>query len=295
MNGIIVLKKGEDITSFFAVNKLRRIIGIKKAGHTGTLDPMATGVLPVMLGGATRFIELLPTADKSYRAKLLLGKTSDTLDITGNILSENEVNVTVDDFKKILSEFVGEIEQIPPMYSAIKKDGVRLYELARKGVELEREARKVTIFKAELLSANGNEYEIDVKCSSGTYIRTLCDDIGKKLGCGALMTELQRTTANGFDIKDAHTLEEIEEAVKENRIEQLIIPVEKAMKIYPSVTVSAAQATRFKNGGQLSLDRLRNISGTGYFRVYSPEKKFLGIGEIAEGSNELSVKKLVVD
>lgn len=295
MNGIIVLKKGEDITSFFAVNKLRRIIGIKKAGHTGTLDPMATGVLPVMLGGATRFIELLPTADKSYRAKFLLGKTSDTLDITGNILSENEVNVSVEDFKKTLSDFVGEIEQVPPMYSAIKKDGVRLYELARKGIELEREARKVTIFKAELLSSDGNEYEVDVKCSSGTYIRTLCDDIGKKLGCGALMTELERTSANGFDIENAHTLEEIEEAVKENRLEELIIPVEEAMKIYPSVTVSQAQATRFKNGGRLSLDRLRNISGTGYFRVYSPEKKFLGIGEIAEGSDELSVKKLVVD
>ncbi|MBQ6708121.1 MAG: tRNA pseudouridine(55) synthase TruB [Clostridia bacterium] len=295
MNGIIVLKKGEDITSFFAVNKLRRIISIKKAGHTGTLDPMATGVLPVMLGGATRFIELLPTANKSYRAKILLGKTSDTLDITGNILSENEVNVTKEDFRKVLSEFVGEIKQIPPMYSAIKKDGVRLYELARKGIELEREARTVTIFKAELLSVIGNEYEIDVTCSAGTYIRTLSDDIGQKLGCGAVMTSLERTSANGFDIECAHTLEEIEEAVKEDRLESLIIPVEEAMRIYPSVTVSPAQATRFKNGGQLALERLRNISGTGYFRVYSPEKKFLGIGEIKEGSEELSVKKLVVD
>ena len=196
MTGIICINKGKDITSFGVVSKVRGITCEKKAGHTGTLDPMATGVLPIMLGGATRFLNYLPDSDKGYRAKFLLGKTTDTLDITGEVTGEYDVAASIDDVESALVEFRGEIEQIPPMYSAVSVDGQRLYDLARKGIEVERQARKVEIKELslcrELSNENENIYTIDVLCSKGTYIRTLIDDLGKKLGCGAVMTELER-------------------------------------------------------------------------------------------------------
>ena len=207
MNGFIYVDKPEGITSFVAVAKIRRLFGIKKAGHTGTLDPMATGVLPIAIGHATRFIELIPSHDKAYRAKFILGKTTDTLDITGAVTGEYEVTSTREDVEKALADFRGEIQQIPPMYSAIKKDGVRLYDLARQGIEIERESRKVNIHDLELISycKETAEYEIDCECSSGTYIRTLIADIGEKLGCGATMTALRRTKANGVAIENCYT------------------------------------------------------------------------------------------
>lgn len=284
MTGIILLDKPKDITSFGAVARVRRICSEKKCGHTGTLDPMATGVLTVMLGGATRFIELLPSHNKAYRASFRLGTTTDTLDITGKVLETREVNASAGDVREKIKDFVGEISQLPPMYSAVSVDGQRLYDLARQGIEVERKPRQVTIFSIDILSENEetNEYEIHVECSSGTYIRTLISDLGEALGCGAVMTELRRTKANGFEIEKAVTLEELEEAVNSGRIEDVLIPVDKALEEYPVIKVSEAQAKRFRNGGELSLERLKYPRMLGYFRIYDPAGNFIGIGEIGQ-------------
>ncbi|MBQ8762977.1 MAG: tRNA pseudouridine(55) synthase TruB [Clostridia bacterium] len=284
MTGIILLDKPKDITSFGAVARVRRICGEKKCGHTGTLDPMATGVLTVMLGGATRFIELLPSHNKAYRAAFRLGTVTDTLDITGKVLETKEVNVNAAQVKEKINGFIGDISQLPPMYSAVSVNGQRLYDLARKGIEVEREARQVTVFSIDVLSENeeSGEYEIQVECSSGTYVRTLISDLGEALGCGAVMTELRRTKANGFEIENAVTLEQLEEAVKSGSISELLIPVDHALEEYPVIRVSEAQAKRFRNGGELSLERLCYPRMLGFFRVYDPEGNFIGVGEIGQ-------------
>ena len=296
MTGFLVIDKPTDITSFGAVARVRRIVGEKKAGHTGTLDPMATGVLPIMLGGATRFAPLIATNDKSYRATIRLGLTTDTLDITGKVLSTAKVTAGVDNFEQVLKTFVGDIQQLPPMFSAISKDGVRLYELARQGVEVERQERPVTIYCANLLSANeeSHEYVVDVSCSAGTYIRTLAADIGTVLGCGGVLTALRRTRANGFSLEESVTLEQLENAVQNGEVEKHLIPVDKVLEPYPAVKVTPAQAVRFKNGGALDLARIEQQNSPGYFRVYANEKDFLGVGEIREGGAEMTVKRVFV-
>ncbi len=295
MTGIICLHKPQDMTSFMAVKRASRILGVKKAGHTGTLDPMATGVLVIMLGHCTRFIELLPEHRKSYTARVKLGITTDTLDITGEILSKKPVSVTKEQLLNVAEKFKGEILQTPPMYSAIKKDGERLYDLARKGIEIERESRKITIEKLEIYDFDGNEFSMDVTCSAGTYIRSLCDDIGMELGCGAVMTTLCRTEANGFSVENAVTLEELEKLVSENRVDAIITPVEKALTSYPEITVTSPQANRFHNGGALSYERLHGDYDIGIYRVYSPEKKLLGLGEILTEKGELTVRRVLID
>ena len=295
MTGIICLDKPRDMTSFMAVKRVSRILGVKKAGHTGTLDPMATGVLVIMLGHSTRFIELLPEHKKSYTARVKLGITTDTLDITGNILSESPVNVTKEQLLSVTENFKGEILQTPPMYSALKKDGERLYDLARKGIEIEREQRKITIEKLEIYDFNGIEFSMDVTCSAGTYIRSLCDDIGAKLGCGAVMTELRRTSANGFSIEKSITLEELEKLVSENRTDEVITSVETALLSYPEITVTNPQANRFHNGGALDYARLHGDYPVSIYRVYSPQRKLLGLGEIKEEKSDLSVRRVLID
>lgn len=280
MTGILLIDKPEGMTSFVAAARVRRMTGVKKTGHTGTLDPMATGVLPVLLGGATRFCELLPSHDKAYIASLKLGTVTDTLDITGEVLETREVNASRADFESALQSFLGTIEQVPPMYSAISQNGVRLYKLARQGIEVERESRTVNISSISLVDCDekNGEYTISVECSAGTYIRSLVADIGEKLGCGAVMTALRRTSANGFDIKDAVTIEQLEAAANEERLGEILLPVDRALGGYGSVTVTEAQAKRFLNGGELFLERLK-IKGEGIFRVYSPKGDFLGLGE----------------
>lgn len=295
MTGIICLDKPRDMTSFMAVKKASRLLGVKKAGHTGTLDPMATGVLVVMLGYSTRFIELLPEHKKSYTARVKLGITTDTLDITGKILSESPVNVTKEQLLSVTENFKGEILQTPPMYSALKKDGERLYDLARKGIEIEREQRKITIEKLEIYDFNGIEFSMDVTCSAGTYIRSLCDDIGAKLGCGAVMTELRRTSANGFSIENSVTLEELEKLVSEIRTDEVVTSVETALISYPEITVTNPQANRFHNGGALDYARLHGDYPVGIYRVYSPQRKLLGLGEIKEEKSDLSVRRVLID
>ncbi len=294
MTGIICLDKPKDMSSFMAVKRASRMLGVKKAGHTGTLDPMATGVLVIMLGHSTRFIELLPEHKKSYTARVKLGITTDTLDITGEILTQSPVFVTEEQLLSVAKGFKGEILQTPPMYSALKKDGERLYDLARKGIEIEREQRQITIEQLDVYDFNGVEFSIDVTCSAGTYIRSLCDDIGRELGCGAVMTELRRTSANGFSITQSVTLEELESLVKENKVESVLTTVEKALLSYNEITVTKPQANRFHNGGGLAYDRLHGNYPVGIYRVYSPERKLLGLGEIKEEKGDLEVRRVLV-
>lgn len=283
MTGIICVNKEKDITSFGVVAKLRGITGEKKAGHTGTLDPMATGVLPVMFGGATRFLNFLPDSDKGYRATFKLGMTTDTLDITGEMTSQSEVAVNSTDVKNAMRDFVGVIDQIPPMFSAKSVDGVRLYDLAREGKTVEREACRVEIKELELVAFDETEhiYQIDVLCSKGTYIRSLIDDIGKKLGCGAVMTELCRTKAMGFDLSDCVTLAELQERKDSGKgFDDVLIDIERMFDCYKKVRVSPAQSTRFFNGGALDINRVqKNIMPDEICAVYSDKNEFLGLGQ----------------
>ncbi len=293
MTGFVFLDKEEGMTSFLAAKRLGRIFGTKKVGHTGTLDPMATGVMVIAVEHSTRFIELISDHDKAYRARFLLGKTADTLDITGEIISEREVNVSRDEVERAVMSFKGDIMQLPPMYSAIKKDGVRLYELARQGIEIEREERQVHISSIRLTDAQEDEYEIEVYCSKGTYIRSLISDIGEKLGTGAVMTSLRRIKANGVTIDRCHTLGELEKMKEEGTLAQAIVPVDAFIK-YPEIRVTAPQAKRFSNGGGLDINRFGGKKEPGFYNVYSPEGNFLGIGEIDSERTELKVKRVFV-
>ena len=283
MTGVIFLDKPQGLTSFVAANRVKRVLGAKKAGHTGTLDPMATGVLVVMLGGATRFIDFLHTHDKAYEATVRMGITTDTLDIEGAVLTETKTNITAEEFEKTMLSFLGEIDQIPPMYSALKKDGKKLYELAREGIEIERESRRVNIYSLEMTGADEakQEFSFRVSCSAGTYVRSLSSDIGEKLGCGAVLTSLRRVEAHGVDISKCKTLEEI----SENDVVSLDTLLD-----YPSVTVTAAQAQRFSNGGALDRNRIHSPLEDGICKVYSPEGKFLGLGEA--DSDQLKIKRI---
>ena len=275
MNGFVVMDKPEGVTSFKAAAPLRRLFNERKVGHTGTLDPMATGVLPVALGKAARFIDYLPDSDKAYLARFRCGVTTDTLDITGTVLTETDAHVTETDVLALLPRFIGEIEQVPPMYSAISVNGQRLYDLARKGIEVERQSRKITVYSLELLGEIDGEFEIDVRCSKGTYIRSLIADIGEALGCGAVMTALRRTRSNGFAIEDALTPEQIEA-----KGEAAVLGMDHPFFCYDALTVTSAQANRFRNGGELSAERLKGEACPGTYRVYAPDGLFLGLGRI---------------
>lgn len=295
MTGIICINKKQDITSFGVCAKVRGITGERKCGHTGTLDPMAEGVLPVMLGGATRFLDFLPESDKGYRASFVLGKTTDTLDITGNITGEYKVDASYDDVRNTLEQFRGKIKQIPPMYSAVSVNGKRLYELARQGVEIERAAREVEIKEISLLCAENGEFVMDVFCSKGTYIRSLIDDLGKKLGCGAVMTSLERTSAMGFTLEDCITLDDLQQR-KNNGMgfDDILFPLDKVLLCYDKITVSPAQSVRFKNGGALDRERIRkNLSDDALYRVYSNSGLFLGLGQAKE--EQLIIKRIFTE
>lgn len=245
-----------------------------------------------MLGGATRFLNYLPDSDKGYRARFMLGKTTDTLDITGAVISQSRVDVTCDDVKRVLPAFSGEISQVPPMYSAKSVDGKRLYQLAREGVEIEREPCLVNIKKLELVDFCENEYTIDVFCSKGTYIRSLIDDIGKALGCGAVMTALTRTNAMGFGIEQSVGLDELQKRKDENAgFDDLIFSVEEMFSDFERVYVSPAQAKRFSNGGALDIDRIKkqpvqNAPCCVYF-----DNLFLGLGQ--NDGTQLNVLRLL--
>ena len=292
-NGVVLVDKPAGWTSHDVVAKLRGIMRQKKIGHTGTLDPDACGVLPVCLGHATKVCELLTDKRKTYEAVLLLGRETDTQDVSGQTLQEKEVNVTREEVEKALCNFRGEIYQLPPMYSAIKKDGVRLYELARQGIEIEREKRLVNISSLLLTNAEDKEYEIEVHCSKGTYIRSLISDIGEALGTGAVMTSLRRIYANGVSIDKCYTLSALEELNEKDELGKAVISVDDFIS-YPPIRVSAPQAKRFSNGGELDCNRFGGKKAPGLYRVYSQDDEFLGIGEIDKAVTQMSVKRVYV-
>ena len=298
MDGIIILDKPEDFTSFDMVAKMRRLLGTRKVGHAGTLDPMATGVLPIFVGRATKCCDILPNQNKRYTATFQLGYTTDTLDATGRVLTRTEVSATKEDVEKALESFRGEIMQLPPMYSAIKLNGKRLYDLARQGIEIEREKRPVTITELELLSADDTQhiYQIDVACSKGTYIRTLCADIGEALGCGAIMTALRRTEAAGFSIADSITLEEAEKLSEEGTLTERLLPIRTVFESLPALHLASRQQTLFQNGVKLDLARLNEMKTmqgyTGDIRVMGEDDVFLGISVADWENGELKMKKL---
>lgn len=288
MNGVLVINKPKEFTSFDVVAVVRKYSGQRKIGHTGTLDPNATGVLPLLLGSATKAQDIVPNHDKEYVADFKLGMTTDTLDIWGTVTSEKESNISQSELEKALENFRGPIMQTPPMFSAIQINGQRLYDLARKGVEVERESRPVRIYKLQLLDFDEEKQtgKIVVACSKGTYIRTLIDDIGNKLGVGAVMTALNRTMACGYSLENAITLEEVKELAEKGELKSKIADVETLFLNYGYVAVSDAQATRFYNGGALDvnrtyLEKLKPEQGT-IFRVKDKNHRFLGLGIVKE-------------
>ncbi len=292
MQGIILLNKPKDMTSFGAVAAVRRICGTKRVGHTGTLDPLAEGVLPVLVGRATALSSYITDGEKSYTAKVRLGLTTDTEDITGNVLSQNAVSVTEEQLKDVVSDFLGEQQQIPPMYSAISRDGVRLYKLARQGIEVEREARNITIYDIACRDFDKAEFYLDVTCSKGTYIRSLCRDIGGALGCGAVMTELVRTASAGFSLSETVSLDEL----TPDNVREHLLPADRALQKLPQLNITEKQAVRFSNGGELDIIRtgLKDpIDGT-LLRVKFGEV-LLGIGRVDCEKGQIRVACVIND
>ena len=281
IHGIINVYKEKGFTSHDVVAKLRGIVGQKKIGHTGTLDPDATGVLPVCLGKATKLCDLLTDKNKTYEAVLLLGKTTDTQDITGEVLEEKSTEaLTEEKVREAIEGFIGDYEQIPPMYSALKVNGKKLYELAREGKVIERKARPVKILDIQILEIDLPKFRMEVSCSKGTYIRTLCHDIGEKLGCGGCMESLIRTRVSTFRIEDAKTLDEIETLKQEGKLAELLVPIDAMFPFYPKITVKDDWKAFAKNGNPLDLKMLKEACGQDeetQVRLYDESGKFIAI------------------
>lgn len=298
MNGVLLIDKPKEFTSFDVIAVVRGITGQRKAGHTGTLDPNATGVLPVLLGSATKAQDLIPNHDKKYIADFRLGITTDTLDIWGTELSRRDTDISEEQLTSSLEAFRGEIRQIPPMYSAVQKNGQRLYDLARKGIEVEREKRRVTVYSLELLSFDRANRcgKLEIFCSKGTYVRTIIDDIGKKLGCGAVMTGLRRTEACGFSLDSCITPDELKELKEKDEISKVLLSVESLFSDYQSLYISPMQAKRFSNGGALDISRtaLRNHppQDKTILRVKENSLGFLGLGITDAENNIIKIYKL---
>lgn len=289
-DGVLLIHKPYGITSFDVVARIRRLYGTKQVGHTGTLDPIATGLLPVLVGRAVKASEFLTEKDKEYIAGLRLGITTDTEDITGNILIENQNIPDKDTVIRTANTFVGEIMQVPPMYSALKVGGEKLVDLARRGITIEREARPITIHALDI-DGNGADYQMRVHCSKGTYIRTLCADIGAKLGCGGAMSSLVRTKTGGFILENAYTLEALEAMTPEER-SALLLPTETLFTHLPKVTFSDFFAKLSRNGCEIYLKKIgADIPLGTLLRVYD-RNGFFAVGEIREYPDGNAVKLL---
>ncbi len=289
MDGIINLYKPEGITSHDAVSAVRKLFMGTKAGHTGTLDPMASGVLPVCLGKATRITEYLLSNDKRYRCEMTLGIETDTQDIWGSIVMERKAELKASQILEAVSDFKGNIAQIPPLYSAIRINGKRLYEYARAGKNIQREPRNVKIYHIDVLSIQDNKVVLDVECSKGTYIRTLCHDIGTKLGCGAVMSRLERTVSGPFRIEDAVTLEEITVQTEEQFLLPMDYPLEYMGKAILNGKTSLKKALngRILNRDDFSIQKERK----GLYRVYYNEN-FIALGNFNEANQTIKLKKV---
>ncbi|HDK7174563.1 TPA: tRNA pseudouridine(55) synthase TruB [Clostridium botulinum] len=275
MDGVINVLKPKGITSFDVVRDIRKIAKIKKVGHTGTLDPLASGVLPVCIGKATKIVDYIMEGTKTYRVEMKLGTTTDTYDREGTVLEEKEVSVSSEEVEKAIEKYKGDIEQVPPMYSALKVNGQKLYDLARKGIEVEREARKIQIHDICILSIDLPYIIFDVKCSKGTYIRSLCFDIGNDLGSGAVMWNLERLEASPFNIKEAIKLEDL----NEENIKQFITPIDEALKDYEKLYLDKKFEKLVLNGVLLKDRRvLDNIEENKLYRTYIEDNNFIGLG-----------------
>lgn len=280
IHGILNVYKEKGYTSHDVVAKLRSIVGQKKIGHTGTLDPEAEGVLPVCLGKGTKLCDLLTDKDKTYEAVMLLGKVTDTQDVFGNILSEHPVLLPETEVREAVYSFRGEYDQIPPMYSALKVGGKKLYELAREGKVVKRPSRRVTIYDIGITGIELPRVRMRVMCSKGTYIRTLCHDIGEKLGCGGCMEELKRTRAGSFSASDALTLNEIDQVMREGRIEEIVMPVDRVFEEYPKVYVKKALESAVRNGNSLPEEGAEApavLAPGEKIRMYDKEGNFIGL------------------
>ncbi len=275
MQGIVVVDKPRDWTSQDVTARLRRVFGTRRIGHGGTLDPMATGVLPVFVGRATRAVEFFEHAEKTYEAVLRLGVATDTEDITGSVLEEKEVSVTEEALLQVLSRFRGEIMQIPPMYSALKVDGRKLCDLARKGQTVERKPRPITVFELEMLSFDGMEANLRVRCSKGTYIRTLCKDIGEALGCGGCMAALRRVQAGEYTISEAVPLQEL---LDTGEPQKYLRSVDSVFRSFPKVPLTAKQEQRCRNGNSFSV-----ALAEGTYRAYGADGEFLALCRVENG------------
>lgn len=296
MNGIINVYKERGFTSHDVVAKLRGILKMKKIGHTGTLDPDACGVLPVCLGQATKVCDLLTDKCKTYEAVLLLGRETDTQDVSGQILCEQDVNATEGDIRRVIQSFVGPQMQVPPMYSALKVDGRKLYELAREGKTVERKARPVTFYEIAVLSVEIPRVRMRVTCSKGTYIRTLCNDIGHALGCGGCMESLLRTRVEPFDIADSLTLNQISKLADEGQVESILYPVDRLFESLPARKIRPEYIKYMINGNPLAPDwmeeQTRNSFPAAQIRLYTQQDLFFGIYEYGEEQRMYKLKKM---
>ena len=292
MDGVLNIRKEKGYTSFDVVAKLRGILRMEKIGHTGTLDPEAEGVLPVVLGKATKLVDLLTEKQKTYEALLHLGLETDTQDMTGKVLREEPVNVTEEEAIAVIRSFLGEQQQIPPMYSALKVDGKKLYELAREGKTVERKPRTVHFYEIEIKKIELPYIRFSVTCSKGTYIRTLCHDIGQKLGCGGCMEELIRTRSGNFDLEDSMTLAQVEEAVKNGTIENRVIRIGQVLKDYPEIFCTREGDRLLENGNALSEKMVRNNHKEGWVRMCDSQGEFRGIYQWDNGKKRYQPQKM---
>ena len=298
MNGIINIYKEQGYTSHDVVSKLRGILRMKKIGHTGTLDPDAVGVLPVCTGRATKLCGMITDWGKTYEAVMLLGTRTDTQDISGNILSQTDVNVTKIQIMDVIGSFTGEYDQIPPMYSALKHNGKKLYELARQGIEIERKPRRVNIKSILIndinLEDNDKTVTFTVECSKGTYIRTLCEDIGNRLGCGACMQSLKRTRVGSFSIDNSYTLSQIEQMVQAGKTDEILTPIDEMFSDSRKIIISQEYDKLLYNGNKLPYNSIQGKNDVQHnedeqVRVYDKNDEFIGVYRF-EGNEFVPVK-----
>ena len=299
IHGVINIHKEKGYTSHDVVAKLRGIVGQKKIGHTGTLDPDATGVLPVCLGKATKLCDMLTDKNKTYEAVMLLGKVTDTQDISGTVLSETSTeHIDEDMVRAVIQSFVGDSMQIPPMYSALKVNGKKLYELAREGIEVERKARPISIYDITIKEMNLPRVRMEVSCSKGTYIRTLCHDIGEKLGCGACMEALIRTKVSRFELDDSLTLGEVQELKTAGKLEDVIVPIDEMFSDYESVSLKEEFMPLIFNGNTFlpkHLNKHMELQDGKLVRVYDGSGRFIAVYKFIKESYIFKIEKMFYD